>query len=67
MNSTQLLEETKQRLKDNGVKDVKFLFNADLTSRSPSTVCNQAAVLLGSYLEGHFSECNPVSNMTYTG
>jgi hypothetical protein len=67
MNTTQLLDETKQRLKDAGVRDVKFLFNADLTSRSPSTVCNQAAVLLGAYLDGHHSPCKPVGKLTHAG
>lgn len=66
MNTT-ALEQVQAALKARGVRDVKFLFNADLQSRLPSEVQERAAVLLQSYLDEKMKDTTPVCGLTHIG
>jgi len=59
------VNDVKSRLQAEGVRDVKFLFNADLQSRFPSMVQTQAAFLLNSYLDGYTKPNAPVGELTH--
>lgn len=64
--ATSTLQHVKDKLKSHKVRDVKFLFNADLQSRQPSEVKLQAAALLDTYLQGSFTKPRlPVGKMTH--
>lgn len=54
-----------ERLLASGARNVKFLFNADLQSRLPSTVRAQANFLLDSYLSKYTKPHTPVGDLTY--
>lgn len=59
------VNDVKARLKAADVRDVKFLFNADLQSRLPSAVQTQATFLLNSYLDGYTKPNAPVGELTH--
>lgn len=60
-------KSVQQRLAAAGARDVKFLFNADLQSRLPSSVQSQANFLLESYLAGFVKAHTPVGELTHIG
>jgi len=65
--NTNSLQAVQAMLDARGVRDVKFLFNADLQSRLPSTVEAQAGSLLSAYLSGKVSPRNPVGELSHIG
>lgn len=69
MSNASPLQAAQELLEQRGVRDVKFFFNPDLMSRSPSAVAAHAGFLLSTYLQedGYKKASKPVGELNHIG
>lgn len=69
MSNASPMQAAKVLLEQRGVRDVKFFFNQDLMSRSPSAVTSHAGFLLSTYLQhdGYKTPSSPVGELSHIG
>ncbi len=63
MNTNELLTSVESKLVASGVRSLKFCFNFDVKSRPTSEVKQDAASILEAYLNGSYTEAQPVGEL----